>query len=126
MYDQLQAKAHKLRLFGVYANLERRCAQALSEGLHPGDFLGQILDDEHEARQRAVAKRLATRAQFRAPAELEDWDFSDDRGLSKAKIKELTTLNLYHRKQNLLLHGKTGVGNPMSCALTTEGRLVMF
>src|SRR5690606_20509231 len=41
---------------------------------------------------------------------LEEWDASANRGISKAKLKELGLLNFYHKKQNLLITGKTGVG----------------
>jgi DNA replication protein DnaC len=57
-----------------------------------------------------TAKRLATRARFRTGAALEDWDFSAQRGITKAKFKELALLNFYYKKQNLIIAGKTGLG----------------
>jgi DNA replication protein DnaC len=58
----------------------------------------------------AVAKRLVTQAKFRSSCELEDWDGSFERGMSKAKLKELSLLNFFHKHENLIVVGKTGVG----------------
>ena len=110
MYDQIQSTAHELRLFGIHNSLERRCQEALSENLHPSELVRLLLEDERDARRRAVAKRLATQAKFRNSSSLEEWDQSFDRGITKAKLKELSLLNFYHKRQNLLIIGKTGVG----------------
>jgi DNA replication protein DnaC len=110
MYDQLQSMAHQLRLFGIHGSVERRCQEALAEALHPGELVRLILEDESDARRRAAAKRLTKRAKFRREAELEGWDWTRDRGLSKAKFKELALLNFYHRALSLIIDGPTGVG----------------
>jgi DNA replication protein DnaC len=108
--DQTRLLAHHLRLFGVHAHMERRAAEAISNQMHPLDFLRLLLEDEVLARKDRVAKTLATRARFRSGAELEDWDHSYDRGIPKAKLKELATLAFYSNKENLILLGKTGEG----------------
>lgn len=110
MYQQVQNLAHELRLFGVHRSCERRCAEALSENLHPAELLKLILEDEKDRRRETAAKRLVTRAKFRSNAQFEDWDYSRKRGLSKAKMKELALLNFFHKQQNLILVGKTGLG----------------
>ena len=69
-----------------------------------------ILEDERDARQAAVAKRLVTRARFRTPSSLEEWDGTVDRGITKVKLKSLARLDFFHRNENLILEGKTGVG----------------
>ena len=55
-------------------------------------------------------KRLVTQAKFRNRYQLEQWDETFERGISKAKFKELALLNFSHRGQNLIILGKTGVG----------------
>jgi DNA replication protein DnaC len=102
--------AHQLRLFGIHAHLERRAAEALSAQMHPLEFLRLLLEDEVLARKERVAKSLSTRARFRSTAELEDWDSSYDRGMPKAKLKELAALGFFLNQENLLLLGKTGCG----------------
>ena len=110
MYQGIQTAAHNLRLRGIYRSLERRCQQALAESLHPSELIKLLLEDEQQARQSAAAKRLVARAKFRGQCQLEEWDATFDRGISKAKFKELALLNFYHRQVNLIIAGKTGVG----------------
>lgn len=78
--------------------------------MHPLEFLRLLLEDEALARKDRVAKSLATRARFRSTAELDDWDGTFDRGVAKAKLKELASLGFFFNKENLLVLGKTGEG----------------
>ena len=108
--DQVRALCHQMRLFGFHEACERRAEEALSGQLHPLEFLRLLLEHELLSRKDRVAKRLITRAKFRSPVDLEDWDQSFERGLTKAKLKELAGLGFYHHRENLLLVGKTGTG----------------
>lgn len=110
MYESVQSLAHELRLFGIHQSAERRCLEAQSESLHPAELLRLILEDERDRRKQMTAKRLSTRAKFRSGAQMEEWDYSYQRGISKAKMKELAIANFYYKKQNLIIVGKTGLG----------------
>jgi DNA replication protein DnaC len=65
-------------------------------------------------RKDRLAKSLVTRAKFRSQVDIEDWDQSYDRGISKQKLRELSQLGFFHSKENLIILGRTGQGNP-SC-----------
>lgn len=110
MYQPIRDLAHQLRLFGIHQASERRCQEALAENLHPAELLRLLLQDEKLQRQKAVAKRLDNLAKFRSNCALEEWDSSINRGVAKAKLKELALLNFYHKNQNLIIVGKTGLG----------------
>ena len=110
MYQPITDLAHQLRLYGVHAHAERRCQEALADDHHPSELLRLLLEDEQLARREALSKRLVSKAKFRSHCALEEWDSSSNRGLTKAKLKELGLLNFYHKTQNLLITGKTGVG----------------
>ncbi len=110
MYSPIENLAYELRLFGIKGNLSRRCDAAVAEQQHPSDLLRLLLEDEKSSRQQAAAKRLVSRAKFRNTCQLEEWDHTFDRGVSKAKFKELALLNFYHKMENLIIVGKTGVG----------------
>ncbi len=110
MYETIESLAYEMRLFGIRSSAERRCQEALASNLHPSEIIRLLLEDERDARKRAVAKRLTSRAKFRNQCDIGDWDGSYDRGISKAKLKELSLLNFYFKRQNLLVEGKTGVG----------------
>jgi DNA replication protein DnaC len=108
--DQMRTVAHSLRLFGVHASFEKRAAQASSQGLNHLEFLRLVLEDEVLSRKERVAKSLKTRAKFRSFANLEDWDQTFERGLTKPRLRELAHLAFYHANENLLVLGKTGEG----------------
>ena len=51
-----------------------------------------------------------TRAKFRSVADLEDWDQSYERGLTKAKLRELSAMSFVQSNENMLILGRTGEG----------------
>jgi len=110
MLDQVRNLSHQMRLFGIHQACERRATEAVSQQLHPLEFLRLILEDEALSRKDRTAKSLVTKARFRFRADLEDWDFSFHKDLPKAKIKELSELRFFGNLENLLIVGKTGVG----------------
>lgn len=110
MLDQIRNLSHQMRLFGIHAAADRRAQEALSGQLHPLEFLRLILEDELLSRKDRAAKALTTRARFRFRADLEDWDQTFDRGITRQKFRELSTLGFLHNRENLLILGKTGEG----------------
>ena len=108
--DQMRNISHQLRLFGVHAGFEARANQAVADGLSHLEFLRLVLEDEVLQRKERVAKALTTRAKFRSSAALEDWDQTFDRGLTKAKLRDLASHNFVQSNENLLILGKTGEG----------------
>jgi DNA replication protein DnaC len=108
--DQIKNISHKLALHGIHQSIEARSAEAVANNLHPNEFLQLLLQDEALFRKNRFAKSLLTRAKFRNTSELEDWDQSFERGLSKQKLKEISALSFYNNKENVLILGKTGEG----------------
>jgi DNA replication protein DnaC len=84
--------------------------QAAGQGLSHLEFLRLVLEDEVLQRKERVAKMLTTRAKFRSAVELEDWDQTFDRGLTKVKLRELASHSFVQMNENLLILGKTGEG----------------
>jgi DNA replication protein DnaC len=110
MNDQLRQLSYSLRLFGVQSSFEKRAEQAAAQSLNHIEFLRMILEDEINQRKDVSAKRLITRAKFRSFSDLEDFDQTFDRGITKSKLRELAAIGFYQSKENLLLLGKTGEG----------------
>src|SRR3990167_4086489 len=95
--------ANDMKMQGIANSLERRLAEYNS---NPGDVLELIrllLEDEKLSRDNKQSSRLITRARFRRNCQLEDWDQSFERGVNKAQFKELSLLNFYHNRENLIL-----------------------
>lgn len=110
MLESAKNLAAKMKLHGIFHSADRRAEEALAAGLHPAEFLKIILEDEALARKNAYAKSLTKRAKFRSQCDLENWDHARPRGLTKAKLRDLTSGNFYHRKESLIICGPTGVG----------------
>jgi len=110
MNDQVRSLSHGMRLFGIHGNFEKRAEQASAQSLGYIEFLRLILEDETNQRKNTAAKRLTTKAHFRSFSDLEDWDQTFDRGLTKVKLRELAAMSFYQAKENLLLLGRTGEG----------------
>lgn len=108
--NQVKQKASQLRLHGLVETMELRTEEALSSSQHPLDYLLMLLEDEGLHRKNKATQRLIAKGRFRLAADLEDWDMSFDRGLTKQMLRELSLLNFYHNKENLLIVGKTGCG----------------
>ena len=108
--DQIKKLTHHMRLFGIHEGMERRATEAQSNNLDHLEFLRLLMEDEALNRKDRVAKRLVTKARFRSNADIEDWDQTFDRGITKAKLHELSLGSFYHNNENLIILGKTGEG----------------
>jgi DNA replication protein DnaC len=110
MNAAVQSLAGKLRLNGIYHGFEKRITEAVASSLHPAEFLRLILEDESLSRKNARGMMLTRRAKFRSQCDLENWDQSKPRGISKVKLKELAGISFCKKKENLIIRGATGVG----------------
>jgi len=129
--NQVRNLSYQMRLFGIHEACERRAQEALSQQLHPLEFLRLVLEDEVLSRKDRTAKGLITKAHFRFRADLEDWDLTFHKDLPKAKIRELSELSFFHNLENLLILGKTGVGKTylaiaLGRRLCQEGHSTVF
>src|SRR5207245_9040427 len=118
MLDQVKNLSHQMRLFGIHQACERTAAEALSQQLHPLEFLRLLLEEELLSRKDRTAKALMTKARFRFRADLEDLDLTFHKDLTKAKIKELSELSFLHTLEHLWIRRHTSSGRThRACAL---------
>lgn len=108
--DELIPILKKLRLSGVLHSLELRTQQAVDDGLSHSEFLLRLLTDEVERRDSKQLDMRLRRASFEHAKSLEDFDFSFNAKIPKAKILELATCAFVGRRENICLVGQTGVG----------------
>ncbi len=108
--DQIKSLTHKLRLFGMHNAVESRYAELKGSNLDALEMLHLLLEDENLQRKDAMTQRLTTKAKFRSYADIEDWDGSFERGITKPKLVELAKGSFCHNKENLIILGKTGEG----------------
>jgi DNA replication protein DnaC len=110
MSDSLSQTLRKLRLSGLASTLEVRLQEATASGLNHREFLELILQDELLVRNDRLINRRLTAAGFRDTRTLEDFDFSFNPSIKKAKVFELATGRFIREHRDLLLVGPPGTG----------------
>ncbi len=108
--DELVPILKKLRLSGVMNSLELRMRQAADDNLAPPEFLYRLLCDEVERRDSKQLDLRLRRASFDHATTLEDFDFTFNPQIPKTKVIDLSTCGFIHKRENICLVGKTGVG----------------
>jgi DNA replication protein DnaC len=100
----------EMKLLGMSAAFERILSEATREQCSYSDFLDTLLQAESDFRtQRKTAGRIKA-AKFSIRPAFEDFDFTANRSISKAQIKELYSLVWLREGRPVLLVGQTGVG----------------
>lgn len=108
--EDLHRLLKKLRLSGVLQSLELRTRQAVDDDLSHDEFLYRLFSDEVERRDSKQLEGRLRRASFDSRTTLEEFDFTFNPEVPKAKVIDLATCAFVERKENVLLVGKTGVG----------------
>ena len=108
--DQVRKLAYNLKLHGVHESFQRHADEAVSNSLHPHEFLKMVLEEEVLYRKNRKATTLLSRAKFRSHVDIEDWDSTFERGIDKPSLRALAQLSFFHKKQSLILLGATGRG----------------
>jgi DNA replication protein DnaC len=108
--DELIKLLKKLRLSGVLQTLDLRTRQATEDDVAHVDFLVRLLLDEAERRDQKQLEQRVRRASFEGHRGIEDFDFTFNPKVPKAKVLDLATCAFVERKENVLLIGNAGVG----------------
>jgi DNA replication protein DnaC len=102
----------KLRLSGVLQSLELRTKQATDDNLALSEFLYRLLADEVERREAKQLMQRIRRANFEHAKTIEDFDFTFNPSIPKAKVLELATCAFVERHDNILIVGPLAQGLP--------------
>jgi len=108
--DELVRLLKRLKLSGILQSLDLRVRQSLDDNLTHGEFLVRLFCDEVERREARQLDTRLRRASFEHGTTLEDFDFTFNPEIPKAKLLELATCAFVDRHENVLLVGKTGLG----------------
>jgi DNA replication protein DnaC len=108
--DELIRILKKLRLSGIMASLDVRIEQAITENLSHDEFLVRIFADEIERRDGKQLELRLRKANFEPNRTLEDFDFSFNPAIPKAKLLDLASCTFVSRRENIYIAGATGIG----------------
>jgi len=110
MNQQLKASLKRLRLSGLLSTIEVRLAEAAGNGLSHAEFLELIVSDEIAIREDRAIERRIKAARFRELRSIEDFDFSFNPSIKRARIMELATCRFIREQRDVLFTGPPGVG----------------
>jgi len=108
--DELVPVLKRLKLSGVLQTMELRTSQAVDDALTYPEYLYRLLKDEVERREGKQLQLRLRRASFDSMKTLEDFDFTFNPGVPKARVIDLATTNFVPKHENVLVVGPTGVG----------------
>ena len=110
MTNTLKQHAAKLRLSGLLESLPLRLQEAQANRLPYAEFLELVLQDElHIRDQRQIARRNRNAA-FRETRSLDQFDFSFNPSINRARIYELAACHFLRQRRDVLFVGPPGVG----------------
>ena len=110
MSESLQQTLKKLRLSGLTSTLDVRLHEAAASGLTHREFLELILQDELLVRCNRLISRRVAAAGFRELRTLDEFDFSFNTSIKRAKVFDLATGRFIRERRDVLLVGPPGTG----------------
>jgi DNA replication protein DnaC len=110
MATELVPILKRLKLGGVLETLDLRVRQAVEDGLDHHEFLIRLLQDEVERRESKALERRVKHAAFDGSKSLDDFDFTFNPNVPKARIIDLGTCRFIDRRENVVIIGPAGVG----------------
>jgi len=121
----------ELKLLGMIHGFEKALKEATEDKWSYTEFLDVLLQAEADFRDERKSGRRIKAAKFKILAAFEDFDFTANRSITKAQIKEVYGLKWAEQGRPLILVGQTGVGKTFIAQAAglhacTSGKTVLF
>ena len=100
----------EMKLLGMFDSFDRLLTEATRDQWSCGAFFDAMLQAECDFRTERKTKRRIKAAKFALRPTFQDFDFTANRSISKAQIKDLYSLQWLTDARPVLLIGQTGVG----------------
>jgi DNA replication protein DnaC len=109
--EQTVDKMISMKMYKMAESFKERLARADHRSLDKAEFLGLLIDDEHQDRQnKKMASRLRLAKFKQSSACIEDIDYQYKRSLKKKDVLELAQNHWVKKHQSILFTGPSGVG----------------
>jgi DNA replication protein DnaC len=121
----------ELKLTGMSNIFEETVKDATENSWTHSEFLDVLLQSESDWREERKIKIRIKNSKLKMNSSFEDFDFTTNRSITKAQIKEIYTLKWIEQSRPLLLIGQTGVGKTFIAQAVglhacEKGKLVLF
>lgn len=111
MLEQTKNQMLSMQLIGMLKSMDLRLQESLSQNWGAVEFLSALVTDEKNYREVNKINRRIKAANFRTQAALEMIDYTADRTLTKAQVKDLMQMSYIKvSPRNIIIEGPTGVG----------------
>jgi DNA replication protein DnaC len=100
----------EMKLLGMMSAFDQTVSDATRDKTSYTEFLDTMLQAELDYRQERKTGYRIKAARFTLRPSFEDFDFTAERSITKAQIKEIYSLTWLKEGRPLLLIGQTGVG----------------
>ncbi|HZT02220.1 MAG TPA: IS21-like element helper ATPase IstB [Steroidobacteraceae bacterium] len=100
----------EMKLLGMFESFDRLLTEATRDQWSCGAFFDAMLQAESDYRTERKTKRRIKAAKFAIRPTFQDFDFTANRSISRAQIKDLYSLQWLTDARPVLLIGQTGVG----------------
>jgi len=100
----------ELKLNGMLEQFETTLAEATSGGLGHAEFLDLLLQSECDYQKKRKTENRIKSSKLPHKWVFEDFDYTANRSVTKAQIKDLMTLKWLDQGRPILIVGQTGVG----------------
>ncbi|NJL25867.1 MAG: ATP-binding protein [Calothrix sp. SM1_5_4] len=108
--SQVRNRLSELGFTGMLMNCEAVLTKLQSGEIHALEALDELLEREWRYRQERATVTRVRRSKIRKGASLEEFDFSFGRGITKAELRNLASLEWCDQGKPLILIGPTGIG----------------
>jgi DNA replication protein DnaC len=108
--QQTIERMKSMRLLGMAHTHYTNVHDQLCQDYTIDQYIALLVDQEWEYRHNKKMSTLLKNARFRAPATIDNIDYTAHRGLDKNTFERLATLGFLAKNQNIIITGPTGIG----------------
>ncbi len=116
----------EMKLPGMFDVFDRLVTDATRHQWSCTDFLDAILQSENDFRSERKTKRRIKAAKFALRPTFEDFDFTANRSIIRAQIKDLYSLHWLSDTRPVLLIGKTFLAQDLGLHACAKGKSVLY